>query len=338
MHDAHLDKILELKGKKEPFSIAIVVGREAPSSGKAGDKAIIDRKGVLTGWIGGGCVKGIVLKESAAAIQSGKPRLVRIGKHLKNNKLQEDVMEYTMTCQSEGTVEIFIEPVLPQPHLMVLGKSQIARSLVKLARPAGFRITAVAPDANLQTFDKVDELITRFNLEQVKTYPNTFIVVATQGEQDELALCEALKKQYGYLGFVTSRKKMTTISTYLSDSGFSKEQIETIHAPAGIDINAKQADEVAVSILAEMIQVKNSQDLWQAAAENEDAASGQNETPKFYINPVCGIPVDMNNPKHIVEYNGESVYFCCDGCKVKFDKDPEKYIRARALGLAPEGM
>ncbi|MFZ9662008.1 MAG: XdhC family protein [Chitinophagaceae bacterium] len=338
MHDAHLDKILELKAKQEPFAIAIVVGREAPSSGKAGDKAVIDRRGVLSGWIGGGCVKGIVLKESASAIQSGKPRLVRIGKHLQNNKIQEDVMEYKMTCQSEGTVEIFIEPVLPQPHLMVLGKSQIARALVKLARHAGFRITAVAPDANLQTFEKVDELITRFQLDQVKTYPNTFIVVATQGEQDELALSEALKKEYAYLGFVTSRKKMGSITSYLTDSGFAKEKIESIHAPAGIDINAKQADEVAISILAEMIQFKNSNVLWSSFQDKESAATGQNDTPQYYINPVCGIPVDMKNPKHIMEYNGETVYFCCDGCKIKFEKEPEKYIRAREMGLAPEGM
>lgn len=338
MHDVHLDKILELKGKQEPFTIAIVVGREAPSSGKAGDKAVIDRRGVLTGWIGGGCVKGIVLKESASAIQTGKPRLVRIGKHLQNNKIQEDVMEYKMTCQSEGTVEIFIEPVLPKPHLMVLGKSHIARALVKLASQTGYRITAVAPDANLQTFDKVDELITRFNLDQVKTFPNTFIVVATQGEQDELALSEALKKEYAYLGFVTSRKKMGSITTYLLDSGYSKEQIESIHAPAGIDINAKQADEVAISILAEMVQIKNTKDLWSSVNHKESSDEITDDAPQFYINPVCGIPVDMRNPKHIVEFKGEKVYFCCDGCKIKFDKDPEKFIRAREMGLAPEGM
>jgi xanthine dehydrogenase accessory factor len=336
MLEKHIETVQELKKKNEPFALAVVVRRDAPSSGKVGDKALIRRSGQLEGWIGGGCVSGIVLKEALDAIRSGKARLVRIGKHLVDSQIQEGVMEYKMTCQSEGTVEVFIEPVLPQPHLVVIGKSEIAKSLVKIARAAGYRITGVGQDANLKTYDKVDELITHYDLSGMKTSPASFIVIATQGENDEKALLESLKKECSYIGFVASRKKMAAMSSYLIDAGVDPQKVERIHSPAGIDINAKLPDEVAISILAQIIQVKNSLDV--VVSFEQPGANAGETAPSFYINPVCGIPVDMNNPKHIIEYKGEKVYFCCDGCKVKFEKDPEKYIQARAMGLAPEGM
>lgn len=337
MQDKHIEQITELKKRSEPFAVALVVNREAPSSGKAGDRAIIRQNGQLTGWIGGGCVKGIVLKEAADAISSGKPRLVRIGKHITQPQKHGNVMEYKMTCQSEGTVEIFIEPVLPQPHLVVVGKTEIANALTKLGNAAGFRITGVARDAGLKTFHKVDELITQIDLSNVKTGPLSFIVVATQGEDDEKAMMTAVKKQYAYLGFVASRKKSASIIQYLKDAGVEDSVIGTITSPAGLDINAKQPDEVAISILAEIIQVKNGLSVL-VQQELPAEAGVAVAAPEYYINPVCGVPVDKNNPRHIIEYQGEKVYFCCDGCKVKFEKDPEKYIQAREQGLEYEGM
>jgi len=336
MLEKHIETVQELKKKNEPFALAVVVRRDAPSSGKVGDKALIRRSGQLEGWIGGGCVSGIVLKEALDAIRSGKARLVRIGKHLVDSQIQEGVMEYKMTCQSEGTVEVFIEPVLPQPHLVVIGKSEIAKSLVRIAMATGYRITGVGQDANLKTYDKVDELITHYDLSGMKTSPASFIVIATQGENDEKALLESLKKDCSYIGFVASRKKMAAMSSYLIDAGVDPQKVERIHSPAGIDINAKLPDEVAISILAQIIQVKNSLDV--VVSFDQPGTTGGETAPSFYINPVCGIPIDMNNPKHIIDYKGEKVYFCCDGCKVKFEKDPEKYIQARAMGLAPEGM
>lgn len=315
--------------------MSIVVRRDAPSSSKAGDKAIVTRNGKMTGWIGGGCVQGIVLKESAEAMRSGKPRLVRIGKYFTDTPRQEGVVDYQMTCHSEGQVDIFIEPVMLPSHLVVIGKSEIAKSIVRLAKAMQFRVTGVAEDANLQTFGTVDELITQVSLRNVKTTPWSFIVVATQGEQDEKALTEAFQKESCYVGFVSSRKKVATIRQYLSDAGLGEATLARLHSPAGLDINAKQPDEVAVSILAELIQVKNSLELQHIGPE---VAGDGLPLPEYYINPVCGVPVDKANPRHVVEYKGEKVYFCCDGCKVKFDKDPEKYIRAREMGLPPEGM
>jgi xanthine dehydrogenase accessory factor len=324
MLDQFLDNIAKLSKKNEPFAIAVVVRREAPSSGKVGDKAVINKYGEILGWVGGGCVSGIAIKEGEDALKTGKSRLVRIGKAIVPSK-NEGIMEYKMTCQGEGTVEIFIEPVMPKPHLVVIGKTAIARALVKLAGETGYRITAVAEDAKISTFSKVDELITPINLNNVTTTASTCIVIATQGEQDEKALEEALKKERLYLGFVASRKKMESISKYLVDAGFDKSAIDAIKSPAGIDINAKSPEEVAISILAEMIQYKNNSS---GISSFERFDESKNELPalKYYINPVCGVPINTNHPKHIIEYKGEKVYFCCDGCKMKFEETPEKYM------------
>ncbi len=324
-------KNIELHKKNNlPFALAMVVRREAPSSGKVGDKAVINNHGEIIGWVGGGCVKGILIKEAEDALRTGKARLVKIGKSISPLN-QEGVMEYKMTCQSEGTVEVFIEPVLPQLHLIVIGKSAIAKALVQLGVSLGYRITGVAHDANLQTFEKVDELITQVNLTNIKTTAASFIVVATQGEGDETALQEALKKDFAYLGFVASKKKMVSIKKYLQDSGMEENKINSITSPAGIDINAKQPEEVAISILAQMIQVQNGSDFSNTFKYFDKVKEDGSKAPDYYINPVCGVPVDKNNPKHVVAYKNEKIYFCCDGCKVKFDAEPEKYMKKEKI-------
>lgn len=325
MLDKFLEKTQELSRNNEPFCIAVVVRREAPSSGRIGDKAVINKLGEIMGWVGGGCVKSIIIKEAEDAMKTGKARLVRVGKTQSDNE-QEDVKEYKMTCLSEGTVEVFIEPVMPAPHLLVMGYSAISRALVKLGKAAGYRVTAVAPDARPGSFENVDELITQLNLQQVKTTGASFIVVATQGEQDEKALQEALSKPQAYIGFVASRKKKAQVMKFLLQAGLDKEKTDSIKSPAGIDINAKTPEQVAISILAEIIEVQNN--LPSAAGFTRyDETREEAGKPKFYINPVCGIPVDINNPKHVIDYHGEAVYFCCDGCKVKFEEAPDMYMR-----------
>jgi xanthine dehydrogenase accessory factor len=331
MYDDFYHKLDTLRKQNELFVTATVVRREVPSSGKGGDKAIIDKYGDITGWIGGGCVKGIVLKEAEDALKSGKSRLVKIGEpetHIK----QDGVIDYKMTCMSEGTVEVFLEPVLPSSHLVVVGKTLIAKALVKLAKVSGYRVTAVAPDAKPDTFDKVDELITQLNLQNVKISTMSSIVICTQGDGDEEALQQVLAQNCFYKGFVASPKKKAVIFESLIEHGTDEEKINAIHSPAGIDITAKSPEEVAISILAEIIQVQNN--LKSTGFAGFETNSPGAQSPKYYINPVCGVPVDINNPKHIVEYKNEKIYFCCDGCKIKFDADPEKYMNSTTF----EGM
>ena len=325
MYEEFFDKLSELRKRNEPFVTATVVRREVPSSGRSGDKAVIDKSGAMTGWIGGGCVKGIILKESYEALKSGKSRLVKIGQSTPVNNL-DGVKDYKMTCMSEGTVEVFIEPVLPPPHIVVMGKTAIAKALVKMAQAAGYRITAVAADARPDTFDKADELITQIKLQQVKILPSSSIVVCTQGEQDEEALEQALLQNCAYIGFVASRKKKAGVFENLQQRGIDKKKLDTIKSPAGIDITAKRPEEVAISILAEIILVQNNRPAGEYDFVQTDDSKAQTISPSYYINPVCGMPVDKNSPRHVLEYNGVKVYFCCDACKIKFEEEPEKYM------------
>lgn len=319
MRDEFIHQYNQLRDQNALFATATVVWREAPSSGKAGDRAIISQQGEVWGWVGGGCTKGIVLKEASAAMQEGIPRLVRVSPN-PDSAPQEGIREYKMTCQSGGSVDIFIEPVMPKIHLVILGKSAIARSLAQLAKCMDYRVTVMAMGATEADFPAADEVRAMFSLAKTPIHKHTFVVVATQGEQDEIALKAALKANPPYVSFVASRKKRDTVFAYLGASGVSAEELTRVKTPAGIDIKAKLPNEVAISILAEIIQTVRTEAEKPAVPV---LAEGQE---KFYINPVCQIPVDKTAPKHIVRYKGEDVFFCCDGCKVKFEAEPERYL------------
>jgi xanthine dehydrogenase accessory factor len=211
-----------------------------------------------------------------------------------------------------------------------MGNTAISRALVKLGKDAGYRVTAAAPDAKPNSFEKVDELITQLNLQHVKTNNASFIVVATQGEQDELALEQALSKTSAYIGFVSSRKKKAQVMDYLLQSGLDKNKLDRIHSPAGLDINAKTPEQVAISILAEIIQIQTGLQPTSGFTKYDETREEAGKS-KFYINPVCGVPVDIKNPKHVIDYKGELVYFCCDGCKDKFEAEPKKYMEKEKL-------
>jgi xanthine dehydrogenase accessory factor len=124
---------------------------------------------------------------------------------------------------------------------------------------------------------------------------------------------------------------MASMVKYLADAGFDKALIDGIRSPAGIDIKARSPEEVAISILAEIIMVQNSPGAISSFEKLDILTDGTATPPKYYVNPVCGVPVDMNNPKHILEYNGDKIYFCCDGCKVTFEADPEKYVKKNEI-------
>lgn len=316
------------------FAVAQVIDRIAPSSGKVGDKALILQTGELIGWIGGGCVRGIVVKEALDVIKSKRFRRVRISPE-GGTRETATYKEYVMSCQSKGTVEIMIEPVIPQPEIVVVGKSNIARKLVEMATAADFRVSVMAIDADSQTFPSAHVVSGSVNFESLRSIPNTHIVVTTQGEDDELSVKKALQTSVAYVGFVASARKSEDIKAYLKAEGISEERIAQLRSPVGLDINAKLASEVAISILAEIIDhfrnQKSETDSCCGSSKTADTTSTSAEdkfAEDYYINPVCNVPVSKKNPKHIVDYQGEKVYFCCDGCKVSFEKEPAKYMEA----------
>ena len=327
-------KIEEHLAKGSNFAIAQVIDRIAPSSGKVGDKAIILENGELIGWIGGGCVRGIIIKEAIDVIKSKRYKRVRISPE-GGTRETEHFKEYVMSCQSRGTVEVLIEPVITQPELIIIGKSNIARKLAVVASAADFRVKVMAADCDTFMFPTANEIINEINFESIKQFSNVYVIVATQGEDDELSAKKALETNSRYVGFVASAKKADDIRLYLSKNGISEQRVAQLHSPVGLDIKAKLASEVAISILAQIIddyRGGNASEGFDKTVntKEETAPSSNSEDDKFsedyYINPVCGVPISKKNPKYIVDYKGEKVYFCCDGCKVSFDKNPEKYM------------
>src|ERR1700690_973280 len=189
MFDRFLNKAAELLAKGEPFVTASVVRFQAPISGKPGDKAIIFADGKMWGWIGGGCAQPVVIKEALKALADGQPRLVRISP---TSAPEHGIVDYTMTCHSGGTLDIYIEPVLPKPHIVILGRSPIAQTLARLGKAINYGVSVAAPGAARESFPDVDLVQTDFDLSEVKIVPETFIVVSTQGEGDEEALEKAV--------------------------------------------------------------------------------------------------------------------------------------------------
>lgn len=327
-------KIEEHLAKGSNFAIAQVIDRIAPSSGKVGDKALILDNGELIGWIGGGCVRGIVIKEALDVIKSKRYRRVRISPE-GGTRETATYKEYVMSCQSKGTLEVMIEPVIPQPELIIVGKSNIARKLSLLAAAADFKVSVMASDADVQMFPTAYEVKDVVDFRSFKSVANTYIIVTTQGEDDQLSVRKALQTAVRYVGFVASTKKAEDIRGYLADQGISAKRVAQLRSPVGLDINAKLASEVAISILAEVIDhFRNGNAADNMPNHAKDTAIENVSTPAedkfaedYYINPVCNVPVSKKNPKHIVEFQGENVYFCCDGCKLSFEKEPSSYIK-----------
>ncbi len=320
MYNELIDQISEYVDQGEEFAIAQVIWREAPSSGKPGDKAIILKDGSLIGWIGGGCVKGIAVKEAQEAIRDHKSRLVRIDPNADNNK-NGSYKTYRMTCHSGGTMELFIEPVTPNPQLIIVGKSNIARALAKLAVATNLRVNVLNKDADKGMFPDVNNIHQSVDFTKVTIDQNTFIVVATQGDNDEESVRMALETDCDYVGFISSLQKSGKIKEYLEEVGVDLKRIDELKTPVGIDINAKLPEEIAISILAEIVQLFRDPNRKVVQKTSENVIN--NDT---YINPVCSVPVSKKDAKYVVEYGDHTVYFCCDGCKVSFDNEPDKYI------------
>jgi xanthine dehydrogenase accessory factor len=328
MFDRFLKKAAELMAKGETFVTASVVRFQAPISGKPGDKAIIFADGKMWGWIGGGCAQPVIIKEALKALADGKPRLVRISP---TAAPEDGIVDYTMTCHSGGTLDIYIEPVLPKPHILIFGRSPLAQTLARLGKTVGYRISVVASGADQEQFPDVDLLRADSNLGELKIGRETFIVVSTQGEGDEEALEQGARTNAAYVAFVASKVKAQKVFEYLREAGVPSERVRQIRAPAGLDIHASTPEEIAVSILAEIIQ------LWgnraKPVAESKKSALPVLNLPVLNLpglnkearDPVCGMLVNVSGAKYKSEHNRSEVYFCCAGCKQAFDRQPEKY-------------
>jgi xanthine dehydrogenase accessory factor len=268
-----LDIISLRKSAGEPFALATVVRTVAATAAKAGAKAVILPDGTVSeGWIGGGCARAAVLKAARDALADGRSRLVSVQpadaldeQGVKAGDENGGVRFAKNMCPSQGTMDIFVEPVLPRPQVVICGSSPVAVAVADLARRAGFAITVCAPAAEQPAFGDADRRIEGYAL-PVGEAGARYVVVSTQGRGDEAALSAALAVDVDYVTFVGSRRKAEALKAALSARGVAAERLARLKAPAGLDIGAITPDEIAISILAEIVAVRRAKNTRVAVA------------------------------------------------------------------------
>jgi len=318
MTESLLELAYRLTQAGEPFVLATVVWCERPTSAKPGAQAIITADGQITGWIGGSCAQPVVLREALRILHEGdEPYLLRLGSPEAGMGRNNDVRVFPMSCTSGGVLDIYMEPHLPQPQLLMIGNSPVIAALSRLAPVLNFRVTELeSPD-----------------LSHVRIDEHTFILVATHGQYDEDALEQALRSPACYVGMVGSRRRGEACREYLRASGLPEHQIARLRVPAGLDLGAVTQEEIAASILAELVQVKR---RGVASHENESTSPmqdqisqterGPNSVPETALDPVCGMIVEIASARHRSTFEGREFYFCCPACKRLFERNPHEYL------------
>ncbi|GAB4446350.1 MAG: XdhC/CoxI family protein [Chloroflexi bacterium OHK40] len=315
MYDDFFLKAAELQRAGAPFATATVVRAERPTSGKPGDRAIVTADGVMHGWIGGSCAQPTVVREALAALRDDQSRLVRLSPDPQAQMPREGLRDVPMTCYSGGTLEIFIEPHQPPPRLLVVGGLPAARALALLGQAMSYQVIVADPDHGGSEFPGAQELLTDLDALPARVSPLTYAVVATHGHYDELALERLLPTVAPYVGLVASRVRAEAVRRYLADQGLTPAQIGRLRAPAGLDIKARRGDEIALSVMAEIVRERRGADTiaWGPPAPAEASC------------PVCGMAVATAGAKHTYEHAGTTFYFCCPGCRYAFVKDPAAF-------------
>jgi xanthine dehydrogenase accessory factor len=275
-----------------PFALATVVAVQPPASTRRGDRGLVTADGELEGWVGGACSEPIVVREALRALADGEPRLVRIGPPGRAAAgADPDAVIAESSCASEGIVEVLVEPQLPAPLLVVVGASPAAETLARLAGEVGWRVARelhAGADA---------------------------VVVATMGHGDDETLAAALAQEAGYVGLVASAKRAASVLASLREAGVGEDALVRVRSPAGLDLGPSSQPEIAVAVLAELV------------AWNHSSARAPS-LPAVATDPVCGMEVTIDGAKETSEHDGTTYYFCCAGCRSRFETDPARYLSA----------
>lgn len=281
------------------FAMATVVWRQGPSSGQQGSRALILASGELIGWIGGACAEPIVVREAQRAIVDREPRLLLLGTPDQFvNAVPDGMRVIPIACQSEGALEVYVEPVVPAPHLVVVGRSPMTEALVEMADLAGWRAQLVPGDG----------------FAQYDVAPADIVVVATQGHGDEEAVEHAATAAPAFVGLVASRRRGEAVLGYLVDRGIPREVVDRIRVPVGLDLGHTSHREIAVAVLAELVELR-AKGAFATAAPTQPAAAPAQEA----VDPVCGMTVTAGNLAW--EHAGTTYSFCSAGCRQTFQRE-----------------
>ncbi len=306
-NDELLDLARELNGRRQPYALVTVVRAVAPTSAFVGAQAIVLPDGTLHGWIGGGCAKGVVVGAAQDAIRVGEPRLVRIS----NNEIQSepDVEQHTMSCASNGTIELFIQPYSRESALCVLGDT-----------PAADEARFLAARIRMRVVESPDEA--------------PVVLVATQGQGDEDALERALRSRAAHVLMIASRRKADKLREVMRMRGLDEACLARLTAPAGPDAGAKAPGEIALVAIVGVLAILRGRAQAVDISVGQSAEPGPKAAVGRFVNPVCGTAVDTAAPKHVEEFEGTAYYFCCDCCWTAFRENPAKYAAIHRASAA----
>jgi xanthine dehydrogenase accessory factor len=253
-----------------------------------------------------------VIREARQVITEGMPRLLLLGTREQfGTAVPEGMTAIPIACQSEGALEVYIEPVLPVPHLVIVGRSPMAHTLAELAGALGWR-TALIDGADFSAAD-ADE--------------RSMVVVATQGHGDEEAIQAAVAARPAYLGLVGSDRRGAAVLGYLAERGVPRDRLDQVKVPAGLDLGRTSHREIAVAILAELVQLRAAGALLAGLPPGTSAGTAAGAAPAEAIDPVCGMTVRAGRSGHPLELDGVTYYFCSTGCRQAFAADPAAYVK-----------
>jgi len=242
-------KSSELAAQGKPFAIATVVRVEGSSSARTGSKAIIDDEGrLLMGWVGGGCAEGAVKRQAMECIARQRPQLITLN-------MTDEILGVGMPCG--GIMDVYIDPVLPKPELLIVGHGRIVETLATLAQLMNFSVTVDDPSADRRAFPDADRLLTDdLDLSAAKIHSGTFVVIATQHKGDHIWLQKAIEAEAAYIALVSSHHRASLVLDYVAANGVAPEKLARVWAPAGLDLGAATPEEIALSIVSQMVALR----------------------------------------------------------------------------------
>jgi xanthine dehydrogenase accessory factor len=305
-----IEQAAELARRGEEFALATVVWRQGPSSGQTGSRAIVTAAGEVHGWIGGACAEPSVIREAQRSIVEREPRLLLLGTPEQFGAVPDGMTVIPIACQSDGALQVYIEPVLSSPSLVVVGGSPMASTLCELAKAIGWHA----------------DLVDRADLPGAGIDARSVVVVATQGHGDEEAMEQVVAAGPAYVGLVASRRRGEAVLGYLADRGVAPELLDRVRVPAGLDLGHTSHREIAVAVLAELVQLRAAGALHVEGTPGA-AAPGQ---PPTALDPVCGMTVPADGTSRPFEHGGVTYYFCSAGCRSTFERDPAAHVPREA--------
>jgi xanthine dehydrogenase accessory factor len=274
-----------LCARDERFALVTVVRREPPSSARVGDSALVTEGGDYYGWAGGGCTRETVVRESLRAIADGEPRLLSLSPDA-SAAPRPGMQLLAMACDSGGTVEIYVEPVLPVLRLALFGASPAADALARIGEAMGYRVDR-GPDAAVR---------------------GAHVLIATMGDEDLDILQKVLQSAPAYVGVIASRRRFEHVQQTLIACGVPREALARVSAPAGLDIGARTPEEIALSVMAQIVEQRR----------KAETTAKADSTPSEALDPICGMTVAVAGARHTAQVKGKTYYFCCAGCRSKF--------------------